>query len=64
MAQSVDLAATRWVGCLHEVMFSQAPLGEFRPNELRVKKLPATMGLLWHAWCKRTRKSQKQDFGW
>ena len=30
MAQSVDLAATRWVGCLCEVMFSQKPLGEFR----------------------------------
>ena len=46
MAQSVDLAATRWVGCLYEVMFSQTPWGEFRPNELRVKKRPATMGLL------------------
>ena len=63
MAQSVDLAATRWVGCLYEVMFSQTPLGEFRPNELLVKKLPATMGLLWHPWCKRTRKSRRQDFG-
>ena len=46
MAQSADLAATRWVGCLCEVMFSQTPLGEFRPNESRVKKLPATTGLL------------------
>ena len=64
MAQSADLAATRWVGCLCEVMFSQTPLGEFRPNESRVKKLPATTGLLWHPWCKRSRKSRKQDFGW
>ena len=64
VAQSVDFAATRWVGCLCEVMFSQTRLGEFRPNELRVKRLPATMGLLWHPWCKRTRRSRKQDFGW
>ena len=45
-------------------MSSQTPLGEFRPNELHVKKLPATMGLLWHPQCKRARKSRKQDFGW
>ena len=64
MTQSVDLAAKRWVGCLYEVMFSQTPLGEFRPNELRVMQLPATMSLLWHPWCKRTRNSRKQDFGW
>ena len=56
MAQSVDLAATRWFGCLYEVMFSQTSLGEFRPNEWRVKKLPATMSLLWHPRCKRTPK--------
>ena len=64
MAQPVGLVATKWVGCLYEVMSSQTPLGEFRPNELRVKKLPATMGLLWHPQCKRARKSRKQDFGW
>ena len=29
-----------------------------------MKKLPATMGLLWHPWYQRTRKSLKQDFGW
>ena len=63
MAQPVDLAATRWVGCLYEARFSQTLLGEFRPNELRVKKRPATIGLLWHPWCQRTRNSQKQDFG-
>ena len=38
VAQSDDLAATRWVGCLSEVVYSQTPLGDFRPSELRVKE--------------------------
>ena len=64
MAQSVDLAVKRWVGCLYEVMFSQTLLVEFPPKELRVKKLPAMMGLPWHPWCQRTRKVTEKDLGW
>ena len=64
LALSVDLAATRWIGCLYEVVFSQTPLGTFRPNVLRVRKLPATMGLLWHPLCRRHRKTRKEDLGW
>ena len=65
MSQSVDLAATRRVGCLYEVMFSETPLVEFRPDELRVKKLSAMMGL--HVEPKRAEEPEKlrnKDLRW